>query len=140
MLTRWRQFARRVRAEQTGTPMGSIQIALSDTAKADALRVLLARSTHVPVLCVASPNYEDACAVVLDGVRFSAEPGPLAHPDRIVLITTNDPTGLREAWEAGVNSVLTEQDPLNTVVLAVLASCLRSSSARQKPVAGRGRP
>ena len=120
--------------------MGSIQIALSDIAKADALRVLLARSTPVPVLCVESPNYDEACAVVLDGLRFSAEPGPLTHPERIVLITNNDPTRLREAWEAGVNSVLTEQDPLNTVVLAVLASCLRTSSTRQKPVAGRERP
>lgn len=120
--------------------MGSIQIALSDTAKADALRVLLARSTHVPVLCVESPDYEEACAVVLDAPRFSAQPGPLTHPERIVLITPNDPIRLREAWEAGVNSVLTEQDPLNTVVLAVLASCLRTSSTRQKPVAGRGRP
>ena len=120
--------------------MGSIQIALSDIAKAEALRVLLARSTPVPVLCVESPNYEDACAVVLDGMHFSAEPGPLSYPERIVLITTNDPTRLREAWEAGVNSVLTEQDPLNTVVLAVLASCLRNSSTRQKPMAGRERP
>lgn len=119
--------------------MGSIQIAFSDTTKADALRVLLARSTHVPVLCVDAPNYEDACAVVLDGPRFSAEPGPLTYPERIVLITTNDPSRLREAWEAGVNSVLTEHDPLNTVVLAVLASCLRTRSTRQKPVAVRER-
>ena len=120
--------------------MGSIQIALSDSAKADALRILLARSTHAPVMCVETPNFEEACAVVLDGRRFSAEPGPLTHPERIVLITNNDPANLREAWEAGVNSVLSEQDPLNTVVLAVLASCLRTSSIRQKPVAGRGRP
>jgi len=120
--------------------MGSIQIALSDTTKADALRMLLTRSTHVSVLCVDSPNYEEACTVVLDELRFSQEPGPLAHPERIVLITKNDPTHLREAWEAGVNSVLTEQDPMNTVVLAVLASCLRTNSTRQKPAADRGRP
>ncbi len=120
--------------------MGSIQIVLSDSAKADALRVLLARSTHAPVLCVASPDYEAACAVVLDERSFRTESGPLAHPERVVLITNNDPEHLREAWEAGVNSVLSEQDPLNTVVLAVLASCLRNSSARQRPVADRGRP
>jgi len=120
-------------------PMGSIQIALSDTTKADALRVMLARSTHVPVFCVESPNYEEACAVVIDGRRFSKEPSPLTHPERIVLITKNDPNHLREAWEAGVNSVLTEQDPMNTVVLAVLASCLRTNSTRQKPAADRGR-
>ena len=119
--------------------MGSIQIALSDTAKADALRVLLARSTQVPVVCVECPNYEDACAVVLDGPHFNAASGPLSHPERIVLITNTDPTHLRAAWEAGVNSVLTEHDPMNTVVLAVLASCLRSGSTRQKQTANRER-
>ena len=120
--------------------MGSIQIALSDTTKADALRVLLARSTNVPVLCLESPNYEEASTVVIDGPRFSKIPWPLTHPERIVLITKNDPTHLREAWEAGVNSVLTEQDPMNTVVLAVLASCLRANSTRHKPAADRGWP
>ena len=105
--------------------MASIQIALSDTAKADALRVLLARSTPVPVLCVESPDYEDACAVVLDGLRFNAQAGPLTHPERIVLITNKDPTRLREAWEAGVNSVVFDKDPLNTTVLAVMSARLR---------------
>ncbi len=116
--------------------MGSIQIALSDAAKADALRVLLARSTHVPVYCAECPDYEDACVVVVDAERFEVEQKPLAHPDRIVLITRNEPQNLKKAWEAGVNSVLSEQDPLNTVVLAVLAACLRSGTARQKPDSG----
>lgn len=117
--------------------MASIQLALSDAVKADALRALLARSTNVPVRCVESPNYEEACAVVLDGARIRQEKLPLAHPDRIVLITPNDAGHLREAWEAGVNSVVSEQDPLNTVVLAVLAVCLRSGTARAKPTGGR---
>lgn len=116
--------------------MGSIQVALSDAARADALRALLARSTSVPVLCTESPDFEDACAVVLDAVRFSSLPQPLARPDRVVLITRNDPGHLTEAWEAGVHSVLSEQDPLNTVVLAVLATCLRCGAARQKHETG----
>lgn len=110
--------------------MGSIQVALSDSAKADALRVLLARSTQVPVLCAESPDCEAACAVVIDAGRFASLPRPLKHPDRIVLITTNDSGHLKDAWDAGVQSVLSEQDPLNTVVLAVLATCLRSGAAR----------
>jgi len=111
--------------------MGSIQLAMSDAAKADALRVLLARSTPMPVLCVEAPDFEDACAVVMDGERFSGLIAPIKHADRIVLITRNDAGHLKEAWEAGVNSVLSEQDPLNTVVLAVLAACLRSGTARR---------
>jgi hypothetical protein len=113
--------------------MGSIQIALSDQAKRDALRALLTRSTAVPVVCVETPDYEDACVVVLDGARFGARAGRLCHPDRVVLITRNDPASLREAWEANISSVLSEQDPLNTVVLAVLSTCLRSGTARGKP-------
>jgi hypothetical protein len=112
--------------------MGSIQLALSDQAKADALRALLARSTPLQVRCVESPDFHDACVVVMDGARFQQMGAPRAHAGRVVLITSNDPVNLREAWDAGVNSVLSEQDPLNTVVLAVLATCLRSSSGRQK--------
>jgi hypothetical protein len=110
--------------------MGSIQVALSDAAKANALRVLLARTTQIPVLCAESPDCDSACAVVIDAARFAALPRPLKHPDRIVLITTNEPERLKDAWDAGVQSVLSEQDPLNTVVLAVLATCLRSGAAR----------
>ncbi len=72
----------------------------------------------------------------MDGESFSSLTAPVRFADRIVLITRNDPGRLREAWDAGVNSVLSEQDPLNTVVLAVLAACLRSGTARQKPTSG----
>ncbi|MBI5280190.1 MAG: hypothetical protein HY858_00810 [Candidatus Solibacter usitatus] len=123
--------------------MGNIQVALSDVAKADALRALLARSTPVPVVCVDSPDYEGACVVVLDGERFGESAGCLPHPERVVLITRNDAGHLKEAWEAGVSSVLSDQDPLNTVVLAVLAACLRSGAAWPKSAGGRsahGRP
>lgn len=117
--------------------MGSIQVTMCDAARADALRSMLARSTHVPVHCVECPDFESACVVVMDGERFGAMTPPLAHPERIVLITRNDAGHLREAWEAGVNSVLSEQDPLNTVVLAVLAACLRTGTTRPKSAGGR---
>ena len=117
--------------------MGFIQLSMSDPARCEALRTLLARSTHVPVSSVESPDFEHACVIVMDADRFSQLPTPLSRPEAIVLITRNDPRHLREAWEAGVNSVLSEQDPLNTVVLAVLATCLRSGSAKPKTVGGR---
>ncbi|MBI4892970.1 MAG: hypothetical protein HY821_20265 [Acidobacteria bacterium] len=116
--------------------MESIQIALSDAAKSDTLRVLLARSTHVPVYCVECPDCVEACVVVMDSERFECLSRPLINADRIVLITRSEPQNLKKAWEAGVNSVLSEQDSLNTVVLAVLATCLRSGTARQKQEPG----
>jgi len=117
--------------------MGSIQVAISDAGRSEALRALLARSTHVPVECVDCPDFEAACVVVMGGERFSAMRLPLTHPERIVLVTRNDAGHLKEAWEAGVNSVLSEQDPMNTLVLAVLAACLRTGTTRTKPAGGR---
>ena len=113
--------------------MASIQLALTDLAKASALTNLPARSAHVPVFCVEEPDFATACVVVMDGQRFSKHPAAAENADRVVLITRNDEGHLRAAWEAGVNTVLSDQDPLNTVVLAVLGACLRAGTAKQKP-------
>jgi len=58
---------------------------------------------------------------------------PLEFPERIVLIAENDPVHYKDAWEAGVNSVVSEQDPPNTVVLAILSACLRNGSTNPRP-------
>jgi hypothetical protein len=122
---------------QKNRRMSCIQLALSDAAKADVLRALLARSTQLPVRCVAQPCLEEACVVVVDPPHLRLLPRPLAFPDRVVLLTPNDPSHLRDAWEAGVSSVVTDQDPPNTVVLAILSACLRSGTADTKQVLGR---
>ena len=111
--------------------MSNIQLTLSDSEKAEAIRALLVRSTRVPVACVEVPNFEEACVVVMDTAHFRDGSAPLAHPERVILITRNDDQHLREAWDAGVHSVLSEQDPLNTVVLAILAVCLGSGIGKQ---------
>jgi hypothetical protein len=115
--------------------MNTIQLALSDTAKASSLRGLLARSCEMEVRCVDRPDLEVACVVVVDAEHLDRLPNPLLNPERVVLITRNDPTHLKEAWEAGVNSVVSDQDSLNTVVLAVLSACLRAGC--MKPKAGK---
>lgn len=120
--------------------MEKIQICLSNAAKAQSLSALLERSTHSPVECVEKPDLESACVAVMDFATFERLPRPIESADRIVLIAANDAAHLKEAWEAGVHSVLTEQDPLNTVVLAALATCLRSGTRKQKPVGGTAGP
>jgi hypothetical protein len=117
--------------------MSCIQLALSDRAKADVLRVLLARSTQLQVRCVEQPCLEEACVVVVDPPHLRLLPRPLPFPDRVVLLTPNDPNHMRDAWEAGVSSVVTDQDPPNTVVLAILSACLRSGTADTQQVLGR---
>jgi len=114
--------------------MSCIQLALSNTGKADLLRGLLCRSTQLPVHCVDSPSFEDVCVVVVDPPHLRMLPSPLSYPERVVLITQNDAVHLRDAWEAGVNSVVSDQDPPNTVVLAILSACLHSGSATPKHV------
>ena len=117
--------------------MSCIQLALSDAAKADVLRSLLARSTQLQVRCVQQPCLEEACVVLVDPPHLRLLPHPLPFPDRVVLLTANDPSHLRDAWEAGVSSVVTDQDPPDTVVLAVLSACLRSGTADDRQVLGR---
>jgi len=117
--------------------MNCIQLALSNVAKADLLRGLLCRTTQMPVHCVESPSIEEACVVVVDPSHLRMLPAPLAFPERVVLITKNDPNHLKDAWEAGINSVVSDQDPPNTVVLAILSACLRSGSTSQRYASGR---
>ena len=117
--------------------MNCIQLALSDAGKADKLRSLLSRSTQLQVRCVETPSLKEACVVVVDPAHLRMLPVPLDFPERVVLITPNDPNQLKEAWDAGVNSVVNEQDPPNTVVLAILSACLRSGSASPEHILGR---
>jgi hypothetical protein len=112
--------------------MGSIQLALSDAVKAEALRSVLSRSAKAAVLCVERPDPETACAVVVDPEHLRLLPAPLAHPERIVMVAPGDEEILQAAWDLGVNSVVNEQDPVNTVVLAILAVCLHTGPAKDR--------
>lgn len=129
----WRVSA--VESRERVEMMGSIQLALSDTVKAEALRTVLARSARVPVRCVERPEPESACAVVVDPAHLGRLGVPLSHPERVVLVTRGDEQSLREAWDLGVGSVVNEQDPVNTVVLAILAVCLRAGPNEGRPAA-----
>lgn len=120
--------------------MGSIQISLSDATRAEALCSLLERSTQTPVMRTEKPDLESACVAILDEEAFQRLPRPIDYADRIVLITRNDAVHLKDAWEAGVHSVLSEEHPLNTVVLAALATCLRSGTLKTKPALGPAGP
>jgi hypothetical protein len=113
--------------------MASIQLALTDTGLANALRNMLMRNTDVPVKCVESPECGDCCVLVVDPPHFRSLPVPLAYPERVVLIARDDPSTLRNAWDAGVNSVVSERDPINTVMLAILSACLRMASTSRPP-------
>ncbi|MCZ2074029.1 MAG: hypothetical protein HUU41_04005 [Bryobacteraceae bacterium] len=105
--------------------METVQLAITDVPYANALREILVRNGAFEVLCVDRPDSVLGGVLVLDADHLDLLPAPLANPERVVLIARNDPTLLTRAWEAGVNSVVFEKDPLNTVVLAIMSARLR---------------
>ena len=106
--------------------METIQIAIGNTPYASALKELLTRNGSWDVRCVENPDMDCAGVLVLDAEQLDRLAIPLDNPERIVLITKNDPRALSRAWEAGVNSVVFDKDPLNTTVLAVMSARLRN--------------
>lgn len=111
--------------------MDTVQIAITDSSYATALRDLLVRSGAFKVLFVDCPDQGRAGVMVLDTEHLELLMSPLPDPERIVLIAPNDPQCLSKAWEAGVSSVIFDKDPLNTAVLAILSARLRISKSKR---------
>ena len=106
--------------------METIQVAITDAPYAAALREFLERSGSWEVLCVDRPDPDRDGVMVLDSVHLGLLRQPISNPERVVLIAGNDSGDLARAWEAGVNSVITDKDPLNTAMLAIMAARLRA--------------
>jgi hypothetical protein len=123
--------------------MQTVQLAIADGMYAAALREALSHSCAWHVEAVGKPDPSRQCVMVLDQAALERLPMPLANPERIVLITERDPQLMAEAWDAGVVSVVSEQDPISTVLLAIMAAGLRvdkhhwsSSQSGISPTAG----
>ncbi|MCP5109955.1 MAG: hypothetical protein GY953_03880 [bacterium] len=109
--------------------METIQIALSDTGFSQALKNQLAISETAPVRCVERPDPSDGSIIVLDFDHLEMLPRPIEEPERVVLIAGDGPDDLERAWQAGVQSVVSHAESINTAVLAVLAACLQASQS-----------
>lgn len=105
--------------------MHRVQLAIADTAYAAAVREALSRSCAWHVEAVDRPDLAQQCVLVLDEVAFARLPLPLSNPERIVVICRPDPQLLAQAWDAGIVSVLSKEDSLSTVLLAIMAAALR---------------
>lgn len=105
--------------------MEMVQLTIGDTPYASALRELLERSGAAQVRCVEVPDPEHEGVIVVDCAGLDCLPVPLANPERVVLITRNDSEHLSRAWNAGIRSVVFDEDPLSTAVLAIMAAELR---------------
>ena len=105
--------------------MQTVQLSISDRGYEASVREALARSCAWHIESVAPPDMMQESVLVLDEAAFARLSLPLTNPERVVLITRKDPQKLAEAWDAGIVSVVSDADPLSTVLLAIMAAGLR---------------
>lgn len=108
--------------------MQTVQLSIADSQYAATVRDALSRSCAWHVESVGCPDLSQHSVAVLDEQAFARLPLPLSNPERIVLLTHKELHAselLSQAWEAGIVSVVSEEDPLNTVLLAIMAAALR---------------
>jgi hypothetical protein len=118
--------------------MQTVQLSIADCQYAATVREALTRSCAWHVQPVDRPDLSQHCVMVLDEQSFRRLPLPLSNPERVVLITLHDlqdPQFLAQAWEAGIVSIVSEQDPLNTVLLAIMAAALRIAKSNSSEAA-----
>lgn len=111
----------------------TVQIAMSDAAYAGRLREALERDGAFrdwKVWCAETPDPEQKGVIVLDANALERLAFPLPSPERVVLITCKDPYQLSRAWNAGIASVVFDDAPLSTVMLAILAAWFRASRSQ----------
>lgn len=116
--------------------MQSVQLVIADAVYATALREALARSGPWHVHLVDRPDPAERCVLVLDEDALNQLRLPISHPERVVLITPKDPQHLSRAWDAGIVSVVSTDDPPNTILLAIMAAALRVPKAVPAAVSG----
>jgi len=105
--------------------MQTVQVSMADSQYAASVREALSRSCAWHVESVDRPDLDQQVVLVLDEFAFARLPLPLSNPERIVLISRPDPLLLTQAWEAGIVSVVSREDSLSTVMLAIMAAALR---------------
>jgi hypothetical protein len=108
--------------------MQTVQLSIADGQYAVTLREALSRTCAWHIEPVDLADLSQHCVMVLDEQAFARLPLPLSNPARVVLVTRKEPQApqlLSEAWEAGIVSVVSEEDPLSTVLLAIMAAALR---------------
>jgi len=113
--------------------MRTVQLAIADGGYRVALREALLHSGPWQVECIEHPDPALLTVLVVDECAFERLPIPLSNPERVVLITRQDPMLLARAWDAGIVSVVSRDDSVATVLLAIMAAALRTVNYRCMP-------
>jgi hypothetical protein len=109
--------------------MQRVQLSIADSVYTAAVREALSRSCAWHVESVEHPDLTQPGVLVLDEFAFARLPLPLSNPETIVLICRPDPQLLAQAWDAGIVCVLSKDDSLSTVLLAIMSAALRVAKA-----------
>ena len=112
--------------------INTVQLVLADPVYAAAVREALTRSGPWHIASVEQPDPRQTGVLVIDEDALDRLPLPLSHPERVVLVTHKDPQRLSAAWDAGIVSVVSVNDPANTVLLAIMAATLRIPESRRR--------
>jgi len=115
--------------------MQTVQLSITDPAYGTAIREALAHSCAWHVEPVSQPDPSLHGVMVLDWIAFAKLPLPLSNPERVVLIGPQEPEVLAEAWDAGIVSVVSQGDPIDTVLMAIMAAALRVDKSHGKSAA-----
>jgi hypothetical protein len=113
--------------------MQTVQLSIADGVYAGAVREALSRTCAWHVKSVERPDPTSNDVMVLDQMALESLPLPLNNPERIVLVTGKDSQVMSEAWEAGIVSVVSHEDPIDTVLLAIMAAGLRVDKPHSAP-------
>jgi hypothetical protein len=116
--------------------MQTIQLAIQDSATETALRKALVRSGPWHVESVETPRPGERCVLVIDEEGLGRISLPLPYPERVVLLTRKDAAHLSHAWETGIVSLVSPDDPPSTVLLAIMAAALRVPKPQSSEVVG----
>jgi DNA-binding NarL/FixJ family response regulator len=118
--------------------METVQLAIRDGRYAAALQEMLERGGTVQVHRVEAPDPAQSGVIVVDADGLDRLPAARIDPERVVLITRNDPQHLAQAWDAGIRSVVFSEDSLGTAVLAIMAAELRAAKPESHPAGPAG--
>jgi hypothetical protein len=115
--------------------MQKVQLSVADPVYGASIREALAHTCAWHVEPVVEPDSSQPGVMVLDWAAFSRLPLPLSNPERVVLIGPQDPQVLAEAWDAGIVSIVSQGDPIDTVLMAIMAAGLRVDKSHGRSAA-----
>ena len=116
-----------------GFSMQTIQLVLTDANYAKKLKALLCENGNWQVAIKDTPVFHKGGVVVLDERVLLALQSPPDYPDRVVLITRNEPSILAHAWDLGIRSVVFQSDTPSTMLLAIMSAYLRLPKSAAAP-------